>query len=92
MLKALNLLPTILSSIFGLELLHISGSVEVRGNDFGLNLRSIIGNHIWREVKNNKGAITSGRFIYLISRHEYDVPLALRQLVNSLNILNVVCL
>lgn len=72
-------LPPILTTLFGLELLHLSTSVEVLGDDLGLNLRSLIGNLIWGEAKRNKGVINLGKSIYLVSRHGYEIPVALRQ-------------
>lgn len=74
-----KLLPPILSTIFGLELLHISRLVTVHDDQLAFDLRSLIGSHIWGEVQRSKGVISSGKFVYLVSRHGYDVPLALRQ-------------
>lgn len=78
-------LPPILSTLFGLELLHIAVSVKVLGNDLGVNLRLLVGKHIWSEAQRNKGVISSGQSIYLISRHGYDIPVALRESPTSLD-------
>jgi hypothetical protein len=79
----LELLPPVLSTLFGLELLHLSKSVEVDGDDLGIDLRSLIGTRVWREVQRNKGVINSGKCVYLVSRHMYPVPVALRQSPSS---------
>jgi hypothetical protein len=73
-----NKLPPLLFTIFGLELLHLSISVMVHDGIDDKLLRSLIGSHIWDKVRSNKGAITSGKVNYLISRHGYEVPVALR--------------
>ncbi len=71
--------PPILHSIFGLELLHVCKCVYLDDGGKNKNWKSEIGNYVWKNVLNNAGSISSGKKVYLISRHGYEVPRRLRE-------------
>ncbi|WP_411725461.1 hypothetical protein, partial [Methyloglobulus sp.] len=71
-------LPPLFTTLFGLELIYLSKTVQVRNDSTQVNWRNSIGSHIWKQVLSNKGVISSGRIMYLVSRHGYEIPAVLR--------------
>lgn len=68
----------IFKSIFGLELLRLTNKIF---DEDGIEkeLRSIMGNTLWKSVLEHKGHIGDGKRAYLISRHDYEIPRCLRK-------------
>ena len=73
-------IPELLCGIFGLQLLYVSSGIykAFDGLDNPTLARIHIGSVIWKTVLKQKGLLGDGKKRYLISRHDYRIPVLMR--------------